>query len=176
MVTSFHLPLAFTSAQRRNRVFLLAVLWIAGLLSGAFAAINGGDVFLLWMRAADFGRVSIVSLTVSLFLPFLLSALAVLISQPWLIFPICFLKAFSFSFCAGGTLIVFSSAGWLVCALLLFSGWCLLPALFWFWLRRLNGSARSLLPDALVCAALCFLIGSIDRCMVSPFLAMLIEI
>ena len=176
MVTSFHFPVILSFNPRRNHLFYLALLWIAGLLSGSLVVIGGGNGFLSWMRAAELDRVSIISLFFSLFLPFLFSAFAVLISKPQLIYFVYFAKAFLFGFCAGGIMMAYSSAGWLVCLLLFFAQWCMSPVLFWFCSRCLRGGQTDLWRDLAVCAALCFLLGSADRCMVSPFLAMLIEI
>lgn len=176
MFTGFHFHSYFSLNQRRSRWLYLALCWIAGLLMGSLLAIGAGNAFSSWMRTADLGCVSIVSFVTVLFLPFLFSAFAVMISRPQLLLLICFLKAFSFGFCASGITQCFQSAGWLVRGLLLFSDGCLLPVLLWFWVRHIDGTQRVTTSEMLACAALTFLVGSVDRCLVSPFLAMLIEI
>lgn len=163
------------SLQRKWRRIVLAFLYCAGLLIGAMLAVQASDCFLTWMRSVEIIRMSIVGLLTVTTLPFLISALAVLISQSWLLFPICFLKALSFGFCSGGVWFVFGSAGWLGCGLLLFTDLCALPVLFCYWLRHIEGT-KTALSEAALYMSLLFLAGSLDHCLISPFAAGILSI
>lgn len=155
---------------------LLALFWGAGLLLGVGLACQAGDSIFSLMRIAASRRVSIVGLFSSILLPFLLSAAAVYLHGASLLLPVSFLKAFSFGFCAVTVMKAFGSAGWLVCRLLLFSDCCLMPVLFWFWLRHIRGGRRSVKMDMRLCAILIAAVGSIDYFLISPFLMSIIDI
>ena len=176
MVTPRYVIASRPVVGRRNRILLLASFFLFGLSGGAALAGNTGSSFLLWMRTVSFDRVSIVSLCFSLLLPFLFSAFAVFFFHPRVLFFACFFKGFSFGFCCAGLLHLFSPAGWLVCWLILFSDLAVLPILWWFWIRLTRNQLRKCLADASICAALVFLIASIDRCFISLFAAFLLEI
>lgn len=155
----------------------LALSVLFGCVLGTCVGNGAGLDVLSLMRASAESRVSIVGLLVVFALPFLLAAFAVLFSKPWLAAALCAWKAFCFCFCAVGICRAFEGSGWLVRLLLLFSGGCMLPVLIWFCLRQMGGAPRRhILYDLAVCAAFAVLIGCLDHCYVSPFLAMLIEI
>lgn len=173
MVTRFFHPLFSFKYHRNISDFVLSFLWLAGFLFGAVLASRGVFSFSLWMRTADFGSMSIVWLFFTLLLPFLFSAFAVSIRQKWLIYVFAFFKAFLFSFCLSGILGCCYGAGWLVCFLLFFSEFFLMPWLFFFMLRCLRSESGILLESSLF-SAVVFLAVSVDRCFISPFLASLI--
>lgn len=126
------------------------------------------------MRAAANGRVSITGLLSAFLLPLLFSAFAVYISQPWLLVPVAFGKAFSFSYLAFGVTLAFGSAGWLVRSLLMFSDCLTLPLLWWFWLCCIRASDRDALRSFLVTCTAALMIGCLDYGAVSPLLRNLI--
>ena len=152
----------------------LALSWHFGLLCGVLITDKCDPDLLSLMRSAVLSRVSIVGLLAVTFLPFLLSAFAVIFSSPWLMIPISFLKAFSFGYCASAVSTSFGSAGWLVRWLLLFSACCSVPVLYWFWLRHISGSQKSLWMDLVLCAVIVLLIGCLDYRVISPFLVKLL--
>ena len=154
--------------------FLLALCWCGGLILGISFASSADDSTLLMMHSASMSAVSIPGLLSILFLPFLLSALAVYLSRSLLLLGVAFVKAFAFGFCAFAVNAAFQSAGWLVCMLLMFSDLCSLPLLVWFWLRHIAGDRRNAAADLAVCAAIALFIGGFDYCVVSPALAMLL--
>lgn len=173
MVTTF-LPSFFAvRSHRKPSDFVLSFLWLFGFVIGLALSYPGIHSFSLWMRAAEFGSVSIVWLYISLFLPFLFSAIAVFFRLNWLVYVIAFCKAFFFGFCVSGILFTCRSAGWLVCLLLFFSDFSLLPWLYFFMRRCLN-RISFLRAELTSFAAFVFLVVSIDRCVISPFLASLI--
>ena len=167
---SFFHPSA--SGSRRSALALTHFL-LPGLLLGIWFSGSASDTFHSAMRAVVSSRVSIIGLLSSSVLPLLCSAFAVYIGQPRLLFPIAFCKAFSFSCLGFGLLQCWSSAGWLICALVLFSSACSMPVLCWYWLRHLSGHGFELLP---LCAALGVLMvtGIVNYCLILPFLAAII--
>lgn len=164
----------FSCARRKHCGWFLASLWILGLSSGIWAYASAGDSVTSLMRGTVSGAVSIVSLLCVTGLPFLLSAFAVFISCPWLIFPLAFLKGVLFSFTAMGIIVTFGSAGWLIRQLLCFADVAAMPLLYWFWLLCFRTGEWFGGMQLMLTAALLFLLGSIDYCLISPYLANLI--
>ena len=82
---------------RKGTTVFLALSFLIGLVSGILIFFAAGESFLSLMRSAFYSPVSIVGLLCVTALPFLFSAIAVFLSQPWLMFPICFGKASFFS-------------------------------------------------------------------------------
>lgn len=150
--------------------------WTAGLFLGVFLANHVHENYYLLMRMAAKSRVSIVGLLTSAALPFLFLFYFAYIRRFWPIITICFLKGFLFCFGAAAVSIAFGSAGWLVRLLLQFTDVCLIPVFSWLVLRHCSAGARPLQKDAVICGTLVVLICSLDYCVVSPYLAMLIEI
>ena len=128
-----------------------------------------------WMRMVCENHVSIVGLLPVLLLPFLLSAMAVFLSQTWLLYVIGFFKAFSFGFCCALTQFAFGDSGWLIRLLLFFSDSWSLPLLCWFCLRHLDGQLRTVKIDLAACLGLTIFFALMDSWMVAPFLASLIN-
>ena len=153
---------------------ILALSWNLGFLSGLLIAVNGNSAFFSLMRAAASCRVSIVGLWIVTLLPFLLSVIAIYFSRPYLIPVISFIHAFTFGYCVCGIAVAFGSAGWLVRWLMLFSAGCSSPIIYWFWLRHISGTAKSLWTDFALCAVVILFITSLDYRIISPFLANLI--
>jgi len=105
----------------------------------------------------------------------LFSAFAVYISQPVLLIPIAFCKAFLFSYTSIGILTAFGSAGWLIHLLFMFGDILTLPLLWYFWSKFLSDNCshaiRCLLPILITAA----FIGYTEYRVISPFLANLIS-
>lgn len=158
----------------KKSMIQLACAYLFGLISGVLISMSASDALCSAMRAAVYGRVSIPGLLSAILLPFLFSALAVYISSSWLLIPIAFGKAFLFAFLGTGILGAFGSAGWLVRLLLMFSDIASMPLLWWYWRKSLCGSGH-FTRNAVVAAGFVLLIGSVDYCVISPFLANLIE-
>jgi hypothetical protein len=125
------------------------------------------------MRMAPNVHVSITGLIASVFLPFLIAAFAAYISVPQLMYPLVFLKMMLFCLCGCCIYNVYGSAGWLVRVLLQFSDCCMVPVLCWFCLRHISGSAVSLWKDFVISTVAAGIVGIIDYCLISPFLASL---
>ena len=165
----------FISFITKNRRIPLLALSLGFALSLAvFLASMLEESFLLLMRAAVSDRVSIVGLFTVSYLPFLLSAFAVYIRKPKLLFAVFITKAFMFVFCGLACVSAFPSGSWLIRALFQFSDLLLLPALCYFIVRHMTGCGN-LKRDFSLCTVLFIIAGSLDYCVVSPFLVMLID-
>lgn len=161
--------------SRKACRFILAFFWISGLICGFLVYLSAETSLVPLMHSILSETVSIVSLLCVTALPFLLSIFMVFFSKPWLILPICFCKAFLFSFVSIGILQLYGSAGWLIRFLLLFSDCVTVPFLYWFWLRCLTRTDLFFGCTSAFLLALGFLIGSMDYRIISPVLARLIE-
>lgn len=162
----------FYTAHRRINWFPLAFFFTLGLVAGGYLFLQTDTSFFSMMYLAARSRGSIVSLFCALVLPFLLSAFAVFIDRPCLIFPVAAGKAIAFSYISLGILAAYGDGGWLALLLLMFSNLSVMPALWFFWFCHLDGKAFT--AGEMVCY-LCWvtLIGSLDYCIVMPFLAAL---
>ena len=160
--------------QRKFGNTLLAFSWWLGIICGIVGYAAAGNSLYLLMRNSPYGTMSIVGLLGVSILPFLFSAFAVSISFPLLLYPICFSKAFLFSFVSFGVLHSYAGAGWLIRWLLLFSDTTGVPLLYCFWLRHLPGFQKPSLSENVLFLVLFLVLGCIDYCIISPFLARLI--
>lgn len=141
---NFHFP-SFPCKESRR---FLAFIWVIGLVLGVLVAIFVGEDIHSSMGQVSFNQISIVSLLISTFLPFLLSAFAVYISKPSVIYIVCFLKACSFSFVSLVFSAVFGSSGWLVRGIVMYCDIFSLPILYRFWIRHITGVIELDLADA----------------------------
>ena len=172
MKSSIALPCKRRIPCAATIVFCLC--WCAGLFLGASLAGRAEAASVSLMRAAASRHVSIVNLLFVLFLPFLLSALAVFLSRRWLLFPIALGKAFSFGYTAGLIGCAYGTAWWLIRLLMMFSDCLIVPLLCWFMLRCLADYRKALWRDLALCAGVTAVIGSIDIMVIAPFLTALI--
>ena len=162
--------------QRKHDHFFLAFCWCLGLLCGIFLFRRLEPSGFPLMRSAIAGSVSIVGLICVGFLPFLFTAFAVYISEPWLLFLVCFAKACLFSFVSAGIYESIGSSGWLIRLLMMFSDSICVLLLYFSWLRLLSGHRVYCFADMFVCFSATVLVCSVDYCIIAPFLARLIEI
>lgn len=157
------------------RTLLIACIWIIGFLFGCYLGWQLTDSGTLLIRNAVWFPSSFFSLYFVLFLPFVLSAIFIRISAPLLSLVVVFLKALSVGCCACGVIVAFSSAGWLIRSLLLFSDSLIVVLLLWFWIRNIAGDRKKLSTDVFLCAVISFIISCIDYFAVSAFLAALLN-
>ena len=153
----------------------LACCWFCGLLIGFLYGRNADPSYFYLMRMAASSCMSIVGLLTALCLPFLISALAVFLMRPQWMLLICFLKAFTFACCGCALTAAFGSAGWLVRILLQFSDCCTIPFFYWFCMRNLSGFSTDTPSDLRVCGIALMIVGTLDFCVISPFLVKLID-
>lgn len=161
--------------QRKYTHYILAFFWFSGLVCGALLFLTAGTSVTSLMRRCVLQPVSIVSLLYVTILPFLVSILMALISRPMLILPICFGKAFLFSFVSAGILSVYGSSGWIIQALLL-SIDCWSAFLIYLWWLRMLQCAERWKWEGLFLTAMAILADSVYFRIISPFLACLIDL
>lgn len=165
----------FSLIWRKGYRIFLAFFWVAGLLCGIVTCCYWGDYFLSMMHRLSAAPVSIVGLFCTAALPFLLSALAVMISQCWLLMILGFGKAFLFSLISFGILKTWSSSGWLLQLLLMSGGWMHMMLHYLFCLRCVFWDRKVSFACFFVLFSLLLLISSMDFCVISPFLARIID-
>lgn len=158
--------------QRSCKGFLV-ICWFLGLLVGIVIACGADDSYFLTMLSDEF-TVSITGLLMVVVLPFLFTAVAVFLSNRFMLLTVVFLKAFSFGYIGFGIMSVYSSASWLVRFLLMFSDICSLPLLMWLWIRCTDQLDHFPKAELLVCLAVSLAFGILDVWIVSPFSAMLL--
>ena len=161
-----------SSRWEKHSGIILASFWCAGLLLGILAAASAGQDFATKMRSAASQPVSTVPFLV--YAPFLLSAIAIHLRQPWFILPCCFIKAFIFGFCAFAVTLAFGQSGWLVRFLFMFSDSMSVPVMYFYWLRCINGNLAKGFWFSGCCTVMLVAIGLLDYCWIAPFLADLI--
>ena len=134
------LSLSFNTRKEMSTV--LAVCWYSGILCGIiyFSVCDTGVISLMHRIASC--SASIVGLLSVSFIPFLLTSFFLAISKIWVVFGVCFIKSFLFSFVSIGCLTTFGSGGWLLRYFLLFSDCVVLPALFWYCMRFISAPVR----------------------------------
>ena len=159
---------------RKKRQLLLAFSWILGLGAGALAFRYAGDILVSLMPLAVHSQLSIVSLLLSISLPFLLSAFAVFISCPGLWLVVGFGKAFAYSYLVCGVLACFGSAGWLIRWLLLFTDSCSAALLYGYAARFVPGLQVFSPAGLLGCLTVVALLVGIDYVYFSPLLQALL--
>lgn len=157
----------------RYSSWILFACWFTGLGVGILTAIHTSDILTTLMRSAVSQPVSISGLMIAVFLPFLFTALAVSVSESWLLPLICGCKAFSFGYCACGVSLTFGQSSWLLQFLLMFSDHLSVPMLYLFCLRNLKGRSAGLSADVLLFGGWCALVVFMDHRFVSPFLVKL---
>lgn len=158
-----HLSLPIPSKQ--EAIFL--TVWVAGMILGTFTATAASTPYFLLMRIAPKSNVSIVSLAVTVLLPFLFTAYAVYTDRILLRNSICFAKTFTVAFCSFGICAAYRSAGWLIRFLLQFSDICTMPVLCWLGMQ--NRRLRKV--EIIRCGSMYLFVIGLDLWLVSPFLA-----
>lgn len=153
---------------RKYGHILLSFCWLSGLAFGVFLFCHASYFSL--MPVTSLRHLSIVDLAVSSFFPFLFSAFSVYISQPVLIFPICFSKATSFSFLFCVVSSFFGSAGWLVGALLFMRAFLLMPVFIWYSMRHISGVASFKWTEIVWILLFCVFLAVIEHYFLSSFL------
>ncbi len=157
----------------RQNLCALALCAVSGAGLGALFAGASGDSYVLLMRMAASRPVSIFGSAVSVFLPFLISVFLITHSKPWLVYLICGIRFFLFSAAGFALARSFGSAGWLVRLLLQMPDLFLIPVLIWFSLLSFAGKCTKRVM--ICCILLAAAIGMLDYCVISPFLANLID-
>ena len=164
-----HLP----EIRHSGPVLVLAAFFFLGHFLGVWFSGLASEHLSSAMRTVVSSRVSIIGLLSSVVLPFLISAFAVFLGRPVLLFPIAFWKAFLFSYLGFGLNTAWGSAGWLISPLVMFGSLCSMPVLYWYWLRGIRGHRFEIGLFGLILGLL-LLILAVDYYLIVPFVAGLI--
>lgn len=159
---------------RKLGPIVLAFCWIFGLVSGILVFLPAGQFLSSRMLIFPLGAMSIIGLLGVTALPFLLTIYLVFVSKSICIFPICFGKAFLYSFTSLCTACWLGLEGFLFHGLFFFSHCLDMPLLYLLWLRSFHGF-KLFIWEALLLFALCILTGSVEYCIISPFLVSLLS-
>lgn len=160
---------------RKTAVRLLAISWCLGIILGYLAAVSAKSVISDVVQRcvnADLSVVGVLAVTV---LPFLMSAFAVSFSEPWLLLIYSTYKAFSFSFSGWGVCLAYGQSGWLVLFLFLFSDLFVIPLLYLYWLRHIQGDIAPTAWELPLFLSAALLVGAVDYCFIAPFLTSLMK-
>lgn len=161
---------SFAKSSCKNKILFLAFCWIFAIGIGYILARSVQEIPSSLMSRIVYEPVSIVGLAAILFLPVILSALAVRFSVPWFIYLISVLKGVCYGFTVCQLLMSYHGAAWLVSALMMFSDSCMLIPLFFFWVRHVAGTRSCLRRDTIALLFVAALVGCIDYFVISPFL------
>ena len=165
----------FLGLQRKVYTILLALCFLTGLGFGVVAYLSAEEALQSMMRSSLYCPVSITSLLIVTCLPFILSVLAVFLSQPTLILAIGFGKAFLFSFVAMGLCDCLQSTGGFLLFLFLCTDVFSIPLIYFFWLRSFSGKEEVSLSEAVVFFSVFVLLVSLYIHYISPIWAQIIN-
>ena len=171
MVRFFHAH--FLPISRRGSATELAFVLCCGFLFGSLLATVGNPFGSSALHCAMMSRAATVSLVVVSILPLAFTAFAILVECSWIVIPVAFCKAISFSYLGASVLCTHEMSGWLLRFLFLFSDSLALPVLclVWTWVLERRAFYRSLL----VASLFIFAIVIFDCQFVSPLLVSLLS-
>ena len=158
--------------EYKQRVCILALCCVLSAAFGVLFAATVGNPYILLMHMSLGRPVSIVGLTVSVFVPYLISFLVVVHSKPWLVYFVIGLRIALTSSVGWAIARSFSGASWLVRLLMQWPDLCLIPALIFLYCFTKREFART---AALRFILLLIGVGVIYYCIISPFLVELID-
>lgn len=173
MYTRFRKIIPFIKGN--SDAFILAFILMFGYFIGTLLAAETPSAFSSLIRGAAKSPVSMVGSFVYVFSPLVLAFAAVHYRKPAFLFLICFSKAVLFAHCSFCCCLTFSSGGWLVRLLLLFSDIMMFPVLCRFTMCYLGQPKPLSRRDVLFCTGTAAFVAIVNFCFISPFLAMLID-
>ena len=135
-----------TAPKYIGYAFLLPGSFISGFLFGAFLAFHSCVNYISLICCATQVAVSAYGLFLQIALIFSITALICLSRREWLILPQCFLHSLTFGILATSIFLAYSSAQWLISALILFTSTITFISALCLWSRILI--AR---PDTIRC-------------------------
>ena len=151
--------------------FLFCLVWSLGVFSGLYIISVTPISVLSLFRLFFSSSATLIGLFFAQLIPLLITCVACWLSKSLLIYPVAFIKAFTYSFCSMGIALIFGDAGWLVRLLILFPDFCTVCVLIWFWIRRLTNSEVSFGNDLIVSLLAIFIICIIYFFSVLPILS-----
>ena len=159
--------------QERSRIYsILALCTLVSSGLGVLFSATCNHVYFTLMRMSAKQTVSIVGSLLAVLLPYFVSVLVITKLKHPAIYILCSMWIFHFAAAYFAITHAFGSAGWLIGLMLLFPDFALLPMLLVVSLRRITGTSHK--RDRLVGLIVTVIIGIINHCAVSPFLAKII--
>lgn len=148
--------------------FAVILPWVIGLLVGFWFAYTFKGFFTSLMHMAVVCPVSIVASVACVLFPYLISVYFFLHHRRLLLYFVCFIKAACYAFSFATLSVIFGSAGWLICALFLFSDTyvCILILNLCLCVRQRMDIPGSVLLQTTICLVVIL----IDSLYISPFL------
>lgn len=171
MLTEISTSRNMQKCNERVCALVLSIVFSAGL--GALFATIAGDFYFLLMHRAGNVSVSIVGSVIAVLIPFLVSVYLIAHSKLWLAYLICGIRIFTLASSCYATIHSFGTAGWFMQGMLHFPQLCLTPVLIWLMFLRFTGKYSRLV--GLYCIIFAAIVGMINFCLISPFLANLID-
>ena len=162
------------TSDRKIAPLILAFSWSFGSLFGVLIVRSASEYFVPFVRSVVSGTVSVSGLLASVLFPFLFSELAILYRRSFL-YLICFIKAFCLGVCVKGIALAYGSSAWLIYSLLLFSDNLIIPVLYAYWLRALEGSSFQRNLSFMVHVIYSVIIVLLDVYLISPILSEVIR-
>lgn len=163
----------FLSAVRPGIPLLIGV-WLAGMALGIVLCQFLNEVVFSLMGSVLTGRISIVSLLLTILIPLTVSFLCQRYHFFLLVYLTAFAEAFVLGFSAYAVVLYSGPAGWLIHFFLLFHCYIGAACSLWLWLRQFSGCCDSMFSrDYWICASLMGVAGAVDYFLVSPFLGTL---
>lgn len=148
----------------------LSLYWLFGLLTGIYISWCQDSLSISLMHGVLSAPVSIMSLALSVYLPFLFTVLSLCTHRYYLFQFTCFIKAVAYGFCTMSMIRLFRFSAWIPCILLLFTDVLYLIYLFWFWLRHNGRAAEHVRLDCLLGIIVGALLIAVDYFVFVPIL------
>ena len=161
---------AFYRPYNRHSFFLILCLilcWCCGMFFGCRLY---EPLSLSLMHSAVNTHVSIVGVFVCTVLPLLCTYFSFITEKPIIILIVCMLKAAAYGYSAKLINVCFSTAGWLVQLLFLFSDSCLLVLLLFLWIYHFAGNSKRAICGLYLCGLLSAIVVMFDNYVIHPFL------
>ena len=149
--------------------YILHFFWILGGILGCLSALMMPERTAELMFHSVTASVNLSGLIASVFLPVLLSGISVYLCRRWILIAAAFFKAISFTYISVGLASSFPVSGWLIQFFMLFSDWCMMPILLWFWTRAGSCNNATANKDLMYLIISGILVFVFDYCIVLPF-------
>ena len=156
------------------RAVFLAFLWIASHICGVLVCCMNQSIVLL-MRLAPFCQVTIVGLTLNIFLPLVIAFWCFYHAKMCVVYLLLVTRCFLSGVFLYAVSAVFGDSSWLVSILLFYSAGITNLILLWLFVFQQN---RAFFKSKVNCYILFFialLVAITDYCFVSPFLVSLMS-
>lgn len=168
---------SFTYEIRAKPTFIsvcvyVVVSFVSLLLGFAFLLASRGSVTQIF-RSLPFTGISFLSLLLSVYVPLLVTYVAVRMNSRVIMWLLCCIKTCLFSYVFFGVREAYSGAGWLIQLLVLFSNQLSMVVYHCLWLRCLVFKRPAIRLTFIVCGVALLFILFFDLFVISPFTALL---